>query len=59
MRYTVADLPESGRWVVVDETSGRWVYETTDADKAERRADDLNAREDFRASLRSNAAGGA
>ena len=41
-RYTVADLPESGRWVVVDEASGKWVLETTDADRAERFAATLN-----------------
>ena len=42
---TVADLPESGRFVVVDEMSGRWVFESTDSDKAESVAARMNLRE--------------
>lgn len=47
MRYVLADLPETGRWVVVDETSGRWVGEPTESHaRAERRCEALNRADD-------------
>ena len=44
MRYTVADLPESGRWVVIREADGREVCEAATEEEARRLARVLDAR---------------